>query len=614
MAGLSLCSRWWNQGSARSNLPKKIAIFDYDQCAGKCRRRNRQGASEMESMVLLDLMGGVALLLWGLHMVLTGVLRAFGPDLRRILGKALHNRFAAFCAGLGLTALLQSSTATGLMTTSLAADGTVNLVPALAIMLGANVGTTLIVQLLSFDVVAAAPVLFVIGLVTFRLAGGNPLTKALGRVAIGLGLTLLALHILLDTLAPAEQAPAVRALLAAVTNDPVLCVIIAAALTWAAHSSVAVVLLVMSLAYSHFVTEPAALALVLGANLGSAINPLLEAGVRGDPASRRLPVGNMLNRLVGVLIALPFLQPIARELAALQPDAAKMTAEFHMLFNVALALLFIGLLDPVAWLLVRLLPEKKQTADASVPRYLDEAALENPPLALANAARETLRMGDTVEAMLREVMAALINNDRKLTADVSRMDNIVDRLDDAIKLYVTKLTRDSLDEREGRRAMEIVSFTINLEHIGDIIDKNLCELAAKKIKRRYQFSPEGAAELSAFHKRIVECLQAAFGIFMTGDVEAARKMLREKAELRRAELEAAERHFERLREGRPETIETTSLHLDVLSDLKRIHSHICSVAYPVLEAAGELPAFQRSYDDNAKAETADPLTYQPKLR
>src|ERR1700686_284811 len=288
----------------------------------------------MGSIVLLDLMGGVALLLWGLHMVLSGVLRAFGPDLRRFLGKALGNRFTAFGAGLGLTALLQSSTATGLMTASLAADGVVSLVPALAIMLGANVGTTLIVQVLSFNISAVAPVLFVVGLVPFR-AGGSSLTKALGRVAIGLGLTLLALHILLDTLAPAEQAPAVRALLAAVTTDPVLCVIIAAALTWAAHSSVAVVLLVMSLAYSHFVTEPAALALVLGANLGSAINPLLEAGVRGDPASRRLPVGNMLNRLVGVLIALPFLGPIVRELAMLQPDAAKMTAEFHMLFNVA---------------------------------------------------------------------------------------------------------------------------------------------------------------------------------------------------------------------------------------------------------------------------------------
>jgi phosphate:Na+ symporter len=562
----------------------------------------------MGSMVLLDLMGGVALLLWGLHMVLSGVLRAFGPNLRRFLAKALHNRFSAFGAGLCLTALLQSSTATGLMATSLTADGLVSLVPALAIMLGANVGTTLIVQVLSFDISALAPVLFVAGLVTFRV-GGSSLTKALGRIAIGLGLMLLALHILLDTLAPAEQAPAVRELLASITGDPVLCILIAATLTWAAHSSVAVVLLVMSLAYSHFVTPEAALALVLGANLGSAINPLIEGGSRGDPASRRLPVGNLVNRFVGILIALPFLPAITRELTALQPDTAKMTAEFHMLFNIALAAIFIGALDPLASLLVRVLPEKKQPSDAAMPRYLDEAALGTPPLALANAAREAIRMGDTVEAMLRDVMAALLNNDRKLATEVSRMDNVVDRLDEAIKLYITKLTRDSLDDREGHRAMEIISFTINLEHIGDIIDKNLCQLALKKIKRGYQFSPEGAAELTAFHKRVCECLQAAFGIFMAGDVAAARRLVREKAELRKAELEAADRHFERLREGRPESLETTSLHLDVLSDLKRIHSHICSVAYPVLEAAGELPAREAAND---AVDTG--IAYQPKLR
>src|ERR1700742_3913006 len=229
----------------------------------------------MGSMVLLDLLGGVALLLGGLHMVVSGVRRAFGPDLRRLLAKALGNRFSAFAAGLGLTALLQSSTATGLMTASLAADGVVNLVPALAIMLGANVGTTLIVQLLSFNIAAVAPVLFVIGLVIFRV-GGSSLARAIGRIAIGLGLTLLALHILLDTLAPAEQAPVVRTLLASITGDPVLCIIIAAALTWAAHSSVAVVLLVMSLAYSNFVSLAATLALLLGANLGSALNPLFE--------------------------------------------------------------------------------------------------------------------------------------------------------------------------------------------------------------------------------------------------------------------------------------------------------------------------------------------------
>ncbi len=310
--------------------------------------------------------------------------------------------------------------------------------------------------------------------------------------------------------------------------------------------------------------------MVLGANLGSAINPLLEGATSGDPASRRLPLCNLLNRLIGVLIALPFLPLLARELTALQPDAAKMTAEFHMLFNVALAAIFIGPLDAMAWLLVRILPERRQPADPSLPRYLDENTLDAPSLAIANAARETLRMGDTVETMLRQIMTAIMTDDRKLAGEVSRMDNIVDRLTEAIKLYIARLTRGSLDEREGRRAMEIASFAINLEHVGDIIDKNLCELALKKIKRRYQFSPEGAAELTAFHKRISESLQVAFGVFMTGDVEAARRLIREKVELRSTELAAGDRHFERLRDGRPESIETSSLHLDIHRDHRRI--------------------------------------------
>ena len=543
----------------------------------------------MGSLVLLDLMGGVALLLWGLHMVHSGILRAFGPDLRALLAKALKNRFAAFAAGIGLTALLQSSTATALITSSFTADGLVSLVPALAIMLGANVGTTLIVQVLSFNISAVAPVLFAIGLIAFR-SGGRSWIKDVGRVSIGLGLMLLALHILLDTLSPAENAPGMRVFLSAITGDPVLCIIIGAVVTWAVHSSVASVLLVMSLAFAHFISPLAALALVLGANLGSAINPVFEGAKRDNPASYRLPLGNLANRLIGVLLVLPFLKPLAGLLQGWQPDLAKMTAAFHTLFNVATAILFIGLLDNMAALLKKLLPNRVLETDPSQPRYLDESALETPSLALADAARETLHMGDIVEVMLRKVMAAMMTNDRTLVDQVSRMDNSVDNLDEAIKLYVTKLTRGSLDEHEGRRAMEIISFTINLEHIGDIIDKNLSELATKKIKRRFQFSPEGAEELSAFHKRTMDSLRIAFGVFMSGDVNEARKLLVEKAHLRNTEIAATERHLDRLREGRPETIETTSLHLDVLRDLRRIHSHICSVAYPVLDAAGELPA------------------------
>src|SRR5438552_6698430 len=357
----------------------------------------------MGSVVLLDLMGGVALLLWGLHMVQSGILRAFGSDLRHLLSKALGNRFAAFAAGFGLTTLLQSSTATALMTSSFTAQGVVGLVAGLAILLGANVGTTLIVQLLSFNVSAVAPALFIAGVVAFRSGSRNRI-KDLGRVSIGLGLVLLALHILLNTLAPAESAPSVRVLLGTITGDPVMCILLAALLTWAAHSSVATVLLIVSLAYSTFITPTAALALVLGANLGSAINPVFEGGHRGDASSYRLPVGNLCNRLVGVVLVAPFLHPIADAMRDFQPDMARMTAEFHMAFNVLLAVVFIGLLDPLARLLEKLFPTRKDAASPASPRYLDETALDAPSLALADAARETLRMGDLVEVMLRQIM------------------------------------------------------------------------------------------------------------------------------------------------------------------------------------------------------------------
>ena len=252
----------------------------------------------MGNIVLLDLIGGIALLLWGLHMVQSGILRAFGADLRRILGTALRNRGTAFLAGIGITALLQSSTATALMTATFVGDGLVGLVPALAIMLGANVGTTLIVQVFSFDVSSVAPVFLVIGVTAFNRSARTRI-RDLGRVAIGLGLMLLSLHILLDTLAPAENAPNVRALLAAATGMPFLNVVFGAALAWAAHSSVAVVLLVMSLSYSNFITPVVAFALVIGANLGSAINPLIEGGGLKNPITRRLPLGNLINRVVG---------------------------------------------------------------------------------------------------------------------------------------------------------------------------------------------------------------------------------------------------------------------------------------------------------------------------
>ena len=537
--------------------------------------------------VLLDLVGGVALLLWGLHMVHSGIVRAFGARIRHFLGSVLKSRFHAFTAGVGVTAVLQSSTATALMLSSFSASGLVDLVPALAVMLGANVGTTLIVQLLSFDSSAVAPLLLVTGVVAFK-RGTQTIVKDLGRVAIGLGLMLLSLHSLLSSLAPVEHAPVVRELFSAITGEPLLTLLIGAVLTWAAHSSVATILLTMSLAYSGFVTPTAALALVLGANLGSALNPLMEGMGSTNPAHRRLPVGNLINRLVGCIIFLPLLDPVVQLLQKIDPNPVRLAADFHTLFNVIMALVFLFPLGMISTMLERLLPDVKAADDPSVPLYLDETAIETPTVALACASRETLRMGDIIDSMLQQTMTAILTNDRKLVAQVCEKDNTVDRLHEAIKLYVIKVTHESLDEAEGQRAMEILSLAINLEHIGDIIDKNLMDLASKKIKRQLRFSDEGAAELQEFHHIVRDNLKLAMTIFLSGDVKLARQLLDEKSRIRELEFAAAENHMNRLREGRIESLETSSLHLDILRDLKRIHSHICSAAYPALEAAGEL--------------------------
>ncbi len=531
-------------------------------------------------------MGGVALLLWGLHMVQSGIVRAFGADLRRVLGAVLRNPFKAFAAGAAVTAALQSSTATGLMVASFAASGVIPLIPALVVMLGANVGTTLIVQLLSFDVARIAPIFLVVGYVAFR-HGQRTRVRDLGRVAIGLGLMLLALHILVHELDLATQAPVMTMLLGAVGNSPVLALLAGTLLAWAAHSSVAVVLLIMSLATHQVLTPVAAIALVAGANLGSALNPVFESAA--SPAARRLSVGNLINRVTGCVLVVPLASALAPWLTWLEPNVARQVADFHTLFNLALAAMFVPLLQPLARLLARLFPDRTDAAqDPGAPLYLDPAALPSPSVALTCAAREVLHLGDLVEAMLRKTMVAFRTDDRKLVAEIERMDDDVDKLHEAIKLYVTAITRESLDETDGRRAMEIVSLAINLEHVGDIVDKNLMELAGKKIKNRLKFSGEGAVELERFHARIMGSLKLALGVFISGDVKMARELLREKAHVREAERTAAEAHLARLREGRRESIETSSLHLDVLRDLKRVHSHICSAAYPVLEAAGEL--------------------------
>jgi phosphate:Na+ symporter len=539
-------------------------------------------------------------------MVRTGMTRAFGAALRKAIGTYARTRIGAFFAGVGITGILQSSTATTMLLASFAARGLIALPLALAVVLGADVGSAVVAQVFSLDVKWLWTVLVAVGVLVFMSTEADK-ARGVARIFIGLGLMLLALvHIGLAA-APLKDSALFRSLLTGLAGEPVLGFLAAVAVSWLVHSSLSIVLLVMSLAAAGALPVPLALALVLGANVGGALAPFLTLATLA-PAGRRVALGNVAMKAALALPVLFLVTPIASWLAMIEPNPGRIAINFHTAFNLLVAAVFLPAAGLVAALCARLLPDLPQTAVSTEPKHLDPTVLDTPSEALGCAMRETLHMGDRVADMLRQALVVFERSDPKLVKEVERADNVVDALHEAIKLYMVKLSKAEMSDEESRRYVEIITFTTNLEHVGDIIDKNLMELAAKKIKNRYAFSAEGLEEIRKFHARVMDNMRLAFNVFATRDVALARRLLAEKATTRTAELAAADSHFARLREGRPESIETSAIHLDVMRDLKRINGHLTSVAYPILEVAGELRESRLREGAGERAPSETPVT------
>ncbi|WP_137181154.1 Na/Pi cotransporter family protein [Roseomonas sp. AR75] len=540
-----------------------------------------------ELRLLVQLAGEAALLLWGLHMVQSGVERAFGGRLQAMLGMALGRPWRAMLAGLGVTAALQSSTATALMIAGFASTGAVALVPALAAMLGANVGTALIVQLLSFDIGWLSPLLILVGVIAFRKSS-RAQWRDLGRVGIGLGLMLLALHMLVQTLAPVEASPTLGRVLAALADEALPNLLLAAVIAWAAHSSIAGVLFVATLAGGGVLTAPAAVAMVVGANLGSAINPLLQSGGRaGDRARLRLPLGNLVNRVLGCVLVLAFLPQVTGWLEALDDSPVRLVANAHLAFNLAMSLLAFPMLRPLAWALRRLLPDNP-ALDEAAPRYLDAHATDLPAVAMANAQREVLRIADVLERMLDASARAFGTEDRDSAKTLAEMDDVVDRLHRAVLAYLAAIPIERLAEEDGRRLNEIQAFAIALEHAADVLSRDVARHATKRMRRGVTLAEGDRHDLDALHEALREQLRMAVAVFMVEDAAAARRLVQSKEELRATERAAARRAARAAPLPLGEPGATPGFVLDAIRDLRRVGGHIAAVAHPLLERRGEL--------------------------
>lgn len=531
-------------------------------------------------IISVNLFGAVALLLFGLGQIKDGMSRALGTKLRTWLAAGTRSGARSFIAGFVATVALQSSTATSLMVASFVEKDMI--VPAMAqiVLLGANVGTAMTAWIVALGLGWLSPLLLLAGVVLSR--SKSMVRQGAGAAIVGVGLMLLSLHLLSAATDPIRHSPALNLFITMLGNAWPVALIFSAVLAVIASSSLAVVVLILSLAASGSIDTSLVVVLVLGANLGGAVPPVL-ATLKAPITARRVTLGNLIVRAVGCVSALPLAGYCAELLTPFSP--LNLAVDAHLLFNMAVAIIAWPLSPLVLRLTTALLPEQKDSRRRS---YLDDHALERPVAALAGASREVMLVGDLIERMLSKAAEAMQLNELSKLTDISTMEGRVDCIQHEIKVYVSKVGHEGLCDRDQRRSMDIVEYAINLEHIGDIIEKGIRPEIAKKISLGLQFSKDGEEELARLFAITLDNIRMAQTVFATQNSDLARRLVEVKEDVRRLEKQSSERHLQRLRDGRTDSIQTSSLHLDMLRDLKRINAHIAAVAHPILNQSGLL--------------------------
>jgi phosphate:Na+ symporter len=529
----------------------------------------------------LSLLGAVGLLLYGIRQAGDGIQKAAGGRIRRLLGTVTGSRLTGLGAGAATAALLQSSAGTTAMLVGFVSAGLMSLAETIPVLLGANIGTTLTPQLVAFK--AGSLGLPAAGLGAALHLWGAGRVRHVGQALLGFGLIFIALSAATAAMAPLRNDRLFQLILEALADHPGWALLLAAGFTALVHSSAATVVLVLGLAHEGLVDLSAALPVVLGANLGTTV-AAVEASLGARREAQQAAAVHVMVKVVGVTVAFALIDPFAGLVARTSGDLARQVANAHTLFNVVLALVMLPFRDALATAARRIVPPRHAAEEPAGPRYLDERVLADPPAAFGQATRETLRMADLVHEMLRDTIRAFGEHDTALVRRIEEMDDQVDRLDRDIKRFLTRVTRKGLTEAQARRELELIAFSTDLEAIGDIIDKNLMELAKKKLGRGLAFSEEGWRELVDFHAKVLENFELAVSAFATRDPELAAQVLRHKQRIGEIARSLSAAHVDRLHRGLRESIETSPIHLDLLSNLQRINSHLTNVAYPIMEA------------------------------
>ncbi len=542
------------------------------------------------TLVILNLLGGVALLLWGVRMVRTGVMRVWEEQLKYFIEYRLGNRLSAFGAGLIATLVLGSGTATALIVTNIATSGALPGALGLSVLLGADAGSSAIAALVASGSNIAlwtSPVLLFLGYIIFQSSEELKPHNA-GRVLIGLGLMLLSLRLISQATTPLGEASLFHQVLAAVGQAPVLAFLIGAAMAWGFHSTLASILLIASLMANGSLDLMAALPFLLGINFGGGM-PAVVASLGLPPQARRLPLGNLFARAVLAVILLAFSNRLPALLPATVGNPLQWALGFHIGFNVAVALAFLPLVTIVARIMKRLVPDSAQAEDPlNAPRYLDPLVIATPGAALANASIELARMGEVLDRMFQTALRAMADSSLEQLKQLEVQDTRLNSFQLAIQAYVNDVSQGQLSAQESRRALEVTLYASNLEHAGDIIQLNLKDRIRAKIKEGLAFVEDEQAKLAELCLIIQNNIRMASAVTASRDVAAAQHLIGQKDEFRQLENQVMEAHFKASLANKATALRQSALYIDIIRDLHRINSHVVAAGYPIVDDAGLL--------------------------
>lgn len=532
------------------------------------------------TQILLLLVGGTALLLYGVKQVTDAVERSLGARMRLVMMTVANNPFAAFGSGMAVTLLTQSSTATASVMVGLVSAQLVPLAAAVIMLLGAAVGSTLVVQLLILKITDHA--LVFLGLAAaVALSTQRTKLRNLGRVLFSFGLVLQGLAMIGASSAPIADSSIMSAIMRAISQSPLVLVLVGVLLSGVFVSSIAAIGIILALAAGGAVPVAAALAVMLGANLGTTITPLLTALNQESAIGRRLGVIYFGTRFVGVAVFVVVLNPLAALMTRLFPDPSTLVVVAHFGFNVLLAIAFAPFAKPIAALATRLLPESEADPKTTL-RYLDPGAVTLPAVALGQATRETLRMADLAVEMLELSIQAFAEGMKELPKRLGQLDNQLDKLEEAIKQYLIQINDDLLTEAQSQRELALLQVSTELEAIGDVVDRQLMRLARRKHRKQIAFSQAEWSEIEGYHREVVGLLQRALAGFAAQDISIAEDVLLQRQWLNQIKREIYLRHLQRLSSGAAVNLNASAIHLEVLTAMSRILSHTCNIARVVM--------------------------------